>query len=150
MKYDLSHQSEIERARERFNALVDKGQGILEITLLSEKRTLKQNAYLHVILSLFACQYGESEEYVKQMYFKRHVNTDIFIQKKWDKVQQKELYYLRSTSELTKEELQIAIERFRNWSSIHAGIYLPSSEEHRLLQLAQIEIERNKTYLWQK
>lgn len=147
MKYDLTQQSEIERARERFNSLVNKGKGILEITLVSEKRTLKQNAYLHVILSLFACQYGESEEYVKQQYFKRIVNPRIFISHKWDKLQQRAVAYLRSTSELSKDELQEAIERFRNWSSMNAGIYLPSSEEHRLLQLAQIEIERNKTYL---
>lgn len=147
MKYDLSHTSDIERARERFNSLVDKGKGILELTLVSEKRTIKQNAYLHVILSLFACEFGENVEYVKTMYFKRLVNPHIFFRKKMDKIQRVETGYLRSTSDLTKEELQEAIERFRNWASIKAGIYLPSSEEHRLLQLAEIEISKNKNFL---
>jgi hypothetical protein len=43
--------------------------------------------------------------------------------------------------------MQLAIERFRNWSSINAGIYLPSADEQRLLQLADIEISRNKEFL---
>ena len=40
-----------------------------------------------------------------------------------------------------------AITRFRNWSSGDAGIYLPSPDEDRLLQLMEIEVQRNKNYI---
>ena len=70
----------------------------------------------------------------------------MFVMERNDKLIGK-TYYLRSTRDLDKGEMQLAIERFRNWSSMNAGIYLPSADEHRLLELAEIEISRNKEYL---
>ena len=55
--------------------------------------------------------------------------------------------YVISTAKLTKEELSDAIERFRNWSSNIAGIYIPSSEEYIALLHIQHDIELNRRYL---
>ena len=37
----------------------------------------------------------------------------------------------RSTSSLTKEEMTLVIERFRNWSAKEADLYLPSADEYK-------------------
>ena len=107
---------------------------------------MRQNSYLHLIISFFAAEYGESAEFVKEQYFKIAANRQIFVRDRNDKILGK-VTYIRSSSDLDKEEMQLAIERFRNWSSINAGIYLPSADEQRLLQLADIEVSRNEEYL---
>lgn len=40
-----------------------------------------------------------------------------------------------------------AIQRFRNWSSMEAGIYLPEPSDQEFLDHIQNEIERHKEYL---
>lgn len=147
MLYDLSQAKHREQVRKRFDAILKNDTGILELKLLKPKRTIKQNNYLHLIIGYFACAYGESEEYVKEHYFKMAANKQLFLVSKRDKVLNEEVTYLRSSRDLTTDEMQLAIERFRNWSSINAGIYLPSADEHRLLELAEIEIERNKEFV---
>lgn len=43
--------------------------------------------------------------------------------------------------------MTLAIERFRNWAAQEAEIYIPSPEEHRLVQMMEIEASRAKQYL---
>lgn len=146
MKYDMSNALHREQLQKRLDKFLKDKQGIVEFTEVKPKRTIKQNNYLHLILGLFACEYGESIDYVKEYYFKYAANKEFFLRIKKDKLLGNR-GYLRSSSELTTEEMTLAIERFRDWSSINAGIYLPSSDEHRLLELADIEVSRNKQYL---
>lgn len=146
MKYDMSNASHREQIQKRLATILEKENGIVELTEVKPKRTIKQNNYLFLILGLFACEYGESIDYVKEYYFKLAANKTLFLREKEDKILGKRRF-LRSSSELTTEEMTLAIERFRDWSSIYAGIYLPSPEEHRLLELADIEISRNKEHL---
>jgi hypothetical protein len=40
-----------------------------------------------------------------------------------------------------------AIERFRNWSSQEAGVYLPSPDEREFLREIEMEIYRNNEFL---
>ena len=54
---------------------------------------------------------------------------------------------LRSSSELSTGEMTLAIERFRNYSSAQAGIYLPSPNENEFLLHIQQEIEKDKEFL---
>lgn len=146
MKYDMSNALHREQLQKRLDKFLKDKQGIVEFTEVKPKRTIKQNNYLHLILGFFACEYGESIDYVKEYYFKYAANKELFLRIKEDKLLGNR-GYLRSSSELTTEEMTLAIERFRDWSSINAGIYLPSSDEHRLLELADIEVSRNKQYL---
>ena len=146
MKYDVSNPLHREQARERLEALLGKGHGIIELSEVKPRRSIKQNKYLHLLLGFFASEYGETIDYVKEQYFKLAANRSIFVRERDDKLAGR-VSYLRSTRNLDKGEMQIAIERFRNWSSINAGIYLPSADEHRLLELAEIEISRNKNFL---
>lgn len=54
---------------------------------------------------------------------------------------------LRSSADLTKEEMTLSIDRFRNWSSSVAGIYLPSPEDGEMMIYMMQEVERNKEFL---
>ena len=112
------------------------------------QRTLNQNAYLHVLIDYFACQYGEDAEYVKTEYFKLLVNPDIFVTGSWiDKFTNQKRISVKSTSALTTEEMSLCIDRFRNWSSKEAGIYLPTAEEGSFIRQCEIEISKAKRYL---
>ncbi len=145
MLYDLSNELQKEQFKTRCNFLYKKG-CIVELTEKKPKRSNKQNAYLHLILGYFGCETGNTLEYVKREYFKKFVNPGIFTIEKNDPYLGT-VKILRSSSDLDTEEMTTAIERFRNFASSEAGIYLPSPEDERMLQLIEIEIKRNKNYL---
>lgn len=111
----------------------------VELTKKHEQRSINQNSYLHLILGWFANEYGCTLDEAKVRFFKRKVNSNIFLKegKKGD-------YVLRSTRELTTKEMTDAIDRFRNWSASEAGIYLPSPNETQFLNHIQREISNNK------
>ena len=99
-----------------------------------------------MILSYFACETGNTLEWVKREYYKILVNPETFVREREDPWLGR-VKYLRSSADLDKGEMTLTIDRFRAWSSVEAGIYLPSPDEHRLLELAEMEVERNKEYL---
>lgn len=145
MWYDGNNELEAMQARMRLDKLIKDGK-VFELTEKKPKRSLPQNAYLHVLLSYFAAETGNTLEWVKKEYYKKLVNPDIFIRTKEDRFRGL-VKYLRSSAELDTAEMTTSIDRFRNWSASEVGIYLPSPDEERLLQLAQIEIEKNKEFI---
>lgn len=84
-------------------------------------------------------------EYVKRNYYKILCNKDTFVREREDKFLGK-IKYLRSSADLDSAEFSLTIERFRNFAGAQ-GIYIPSPEEYRLVQLMEIEIEQNKFYI---
>lgn len=145
MRYDGSNELHAAQARARLEKLI-RERKVFDLTEKKPQRSLSQNSYLHVILAYFACQYGETAEYVKREYFKKLVNPATFIREREDRFLGK-VKYLRSSSDLDRDEMTLCIERFRNWSSAQAGIYLPSPDEGRLISLMELEIERNKEFI---
>lgn len=119
---------------------------VIELTEKKPRRSLPQNKYLHVLLAYFGTQTGNTLEWVKQQYYKKLVNPDLFIREKEDKYLGK-IKVLRSSADLDTGEFSLSIERFRNWASQEAGFYLPSADEYIIIQQMEIEIERNKEYL---
>jgi len=119
---------------------------IVDLTEKKPRRSLPQNKYLHVILAYFGTQTGNTLEWVKQQYYKKLVNPDLFIREKEDKYLGR-IKVLRSSADLDTAEMSLSIERFRNWAAQEAGIYIPSADEAILIQQMEIEIERNKEYL---
>ena len=144
MLYDLGSILDRSRFKSRCNILYGKG-CVVELTEKS-RRTPAQNRYLHLILGWFALEYGETLDYVKQEYFKRLVNPDLFVTRKEDRFLG-ETEVLRSTRDLTKEQLTVAISRFRDWSSREAGIYLPEANEDEFLRAVEVELSRRQIYL---
>lgn len=145
MWYDGGNELQAAQARMRLDKLIAEGK-IFELTEKKPKRSLQQNAYLHVLLGYFASQTGNTLEWVKREYYKKLVNPTTFIRTKEDRFMGV-VKYLRSSADLGTAEMTTTIDRFRNWSASEVGIYLPSPDEERLLQLAQIEIERNKEFI---
>lgn len=140
MIYDLKNPLHRDQFSRRSNSLLDKGRDVVELKTKTS-RSLKQNAYLHLILGWFAAETGNTREYVKREYFKRLVNSEIFVTYVDDRwLGRNEV--IKSSAEVTKEEMITAIERFRNWSSQEAGIYLPSADEQNYLEQLEIELGR--------
>jgi len=142
-KYDLSKLIDRDRDDKRTEALKKKG-ALVELKSL-EKRSLSQNAYLHLILSWFALEFGYSKRFVKLEIFKKLVNPDIFIV---DKMNKKQQYYedVISTADISKDNKTLAIDRFRDYSS-KAGFYLPEPSDLVYLREIEIELEKAKQYL---
>lgn len=145
MTYDLANPLDQQRFKTRCNHLYKQG-GVVELTAKKGRRTISQNSYLHLILGWFAIETGNTLDFVKKEYFKRYINPNIFVVEIEDKYLGK-LKVLRSSRDLTSAEMTTAIERFRNWASAEAGVYLPSPDEKSLLQYIEKESSRHKEYL---
>lgn len=144
MIYDLSKPLDREKFKLRVNHLFAQGK---QVELVEKTfRSLRQNSYLHCILGILAIDQGLTIEYVKENYYKKLVNPDIFVVTKEDKIIGK-VEVLRSSKELTKEEMSKSIDKLRNWASSELGCYLPSADEESLLKEAEMEIQRYRSYL---
>jgi hypothetical protein len=146
--YITSREFDLHRAKTRFEMLCGKG-ATVELTEKKPLRSIPQNRYLHLILCQFALEYGETLEYVKQQLFKAVVNPEIF---KYERVNRKTgevREALRSSRLLDTREMTVAIDRFRNWASIEAGIYLPDANEYKYLEQIDRDIKSydNQLYL---
>lgn len=144
MIYNTREETDKQRAITRFNWLVSHGKKI-ELKEV-EKRTLKQNNYLHLILSLLAMETGNTLEYAKEVFYKRAANKEIFIREKEDELIGK-IEYLRSSADLTQEEFSLSIDRFRDWSSQVAGVYLPAPNEDEFLESIEYEMSSHKQWI---
>lgn len=143
MTYDLSQTLDRERFRTRCFYLISKGVAVD----LTERtfRSTSQNRYLHLLIGLVALEVGESVEYVKETYFKRLVNPSTFIVAKEDKLAGK-VETLRSSADLTKEEMSTAIDRFKMWGR-QQGWVMPDPGDTEILRQLEIEMSRQGRYL---
>lgn len=146
MIYDAEIELDRHRAQERLKWLISKGKRF-EIKEKRAKRSLPQNNYLHLILSWYAIEYGETLEYIKQEVFKKYVNAQIFKTEHINKKTGESRDDWRSTAELDTQEMTLAIDRFRDYASKEAGIYLPEPKDMALLNHIEKEIEKFKTYI---
>lgn len=146
MVYVLSNPLDVQNARTRLELLIKRG-CVAELTEKKAKRSLSQNSYLHLLLSYFASQTGNTLEWVKQQYYKKLCNPDIFIGEREDQFLGR-VRYVRSSADLRTDEMNLSIERFRNWSASKAGIYLPEPTNEAEIAALQVEVERYKTYLY--
>jgi hypothetical protein len=144
MIYDLSNEYDLPRFAERVKRLAER-KAAVELRELRPRRSLAQNNYLHVILSYFASQYGCSADYAKSEVYKKTCNPELYVVRKTNK-RGEEFEDVRSSADLTTEEMTLSIERFRNWAAV-GGIYIASPDDHRGLLFMEKEIERNKEFV---
>lgn len=145
MVYDLSNSYDREKFKRRVNTLYQR-QNVVELSEHKPRRTTPQNSYLHLLLGMFAMETGNTLEFVKQEYFKRLVNRDLFVERRHDRYAG-EIEVLRSSRNLNTEEMTTAIERFRNWSASEAGIYLPAPNEQEFLDSIEREMQCKRIWL---
>ena len=145
MIFNLNNEYEIPKFKEYVNKLCEQ-KAIVEVKKKLPNRSTQQNRYFYLILSWFACETGYSVDEIKVDIFKRICNKEIFERYRENKHGEK-IKYLRSSSDLDTLEMTTAIDRFRNYASAQAGIYLPSPNESQLLTYIEQEIERNKEFI---
>lgn len=137
MKLDLSIPLDQNKFATYSTKMLEGGKQI-EFKEIRKSRTLKQNSYLHVIITLYAIHFGSTLEEAK---------TDLKRECSFMRYKRNDNIYLKSTAKLDTKELTEFIEWLRNYSSLN-GCYLPTSEEY-LSQKFDIDrdIDNNKEYL---
>ena len=143
MLYDLSSEFQRKAFLARVDNLMEKG-AVVEMT---EKafRSPNQNRYLHLLIGVVAIETGNTLEDAKKWYFKETCNPDLFHVQHRDKMGNC-IDHIRSTAELTKEEMSTAIDRFKRWGAEN-GIYMPNPDDASLLKAIEMEMGRMKSYL---
>lgn len=137
MKYDFSNIVDCTKAIERLNFLI-KGEKKVELKEVRKSRTVSQNAYLHVAITLYAINFGYTIEEAKTD-LKRGCSFMVY-EKNGKK-------YLKRTRDMDTKELTSFIEWIRNYSSLN-GFYIPSSEEYLTNKFnIDREIDNHKQYL---
>lgn len=126
MIYDLSKYEDLQKATYNFTKLKE-SKAIILLQVKSKKRTIKQNAYLHVIITLYAIE--EAKTLIKrECWLMRYTkNGNVF---------------LKRTRDLNTIELTAFIDWLRYWSA-KQGCYLPTPEEYLK---NQIEIDKSIAY----
>ena len=64
MTFDLSNNYDVNKAQIKFAALIASGKKI-ELKEIKQKRSLSQNKYFHVVVTLYAIAYGSTLEEAK-------------------------------------------------------------------------------------
>ena len=138
MIYTTTNPIEKQKAKERFDKLINKN-CTFELTEKKPNRTIKQNSYLHLILGWFSIELGYNISESKEL-FKR-LNKDVFEYHKG------KLKFFKSSANLDTSELTKCIDKFRTWSSLNAGVYLPGPDEKDFLNEIDKQIKNKREFL---
>lgn len=146
MIYHLSNDLDRQQIKIKLDHLINNGK-VVELTEKKKKRSISQNSYLHLILSVYAIETGMDLEYVKQTVFKAIVNPVIFKAEATNKITGEICEYYCSSASLNTHEMTVCIDRFRNHASHELGIYLPEPSDLAAIAQMEREISRNQQYL---
>lgn len=137
MKLNLSNTIDLNKFEIRSAALIEKGAKV-ELREIRPTRSLSQNNYLHVVITLYAMAYGCTLNEAKTDLKREH---GLFYSKNGNK-------YLISSADLDTKQMTTFIEWIRNKASRDLNEYIPSSEEYLINKFnIDKDIERNKQYL---
>lgn len=137
MKYSLSNQHELRLFKDKVNQLIEKLADV-ELKIVRKQRTIRQNSYLHVCITLFAIHFGYTIDEAKTL-LKRKCGFMTY-EKNGTK-------FLLSSSKLNTKEMTDFIDFIRTFASIE-GCYIPTSEEYLENKFfIDNEIELQKQYL---
>jgi hypothetical protein len=137
MKFNTANKEEKKQAFSYFMKLANKKQ-IISVTKVSPSRSLSQNSYLHLIIGAFGAHFGYTMEEAKSIY--KDVNKGIYWYRKKGRV------FVRSSADLSKEEMAKSIDRFMQ-ASADQGYALPLATDKEWLMQIENEIERSNYYL---
>lgn len=144
MIYNPQNRIEVNRAIEKIKYFISEGK-TFELKAKRERRSISQNSYLHLLFSWFALETGYTTDEVKQDIFKKIVNPNTFYEGEFGKLIKIERW--RSTASLSTEEMTLCINRFRDYASKEAGIYLPEPTDLVMIRQLEIEVTNNQQYL---
>lgn len=144
--YNGSKPIDQERSKQRLLWLIA-NEKVFELTEKKRTRSISQNSYLHLILSIYALEMGETLKYTKEETFKKEINRDIFYFERVNYKTGEVRDEWRSTSNLNTKEMTICIDRFRNHAAKDLGLYLPEPRDLSIIDEMKIEIENKKEWL---
>lgn len=133
MKYKTESIEEATKAFEHLSKLVGQ-HAVVEIKKVLPKRSLKQNAYLHLTFGIFALETGYDTQEAKTLY-KRVVNPNLYV---YEKNGNK---FLRSSTKLTTEQMTSSIDRWRKYAG-EQGIEIPTPIDKEALMFWENRIEQ--------
>ena len=137
MKYDTSIEYEANQARTNLEHLISK-EKLIEQKEIRQKRSISQNAYYHICVSLYAVHFGSTLNEAK---------TDLKRYCDFMSYEKNGKHYLKETRGMDSKELTDFIDWIRNYSA-KGGCYIPTSEEYLSNRYAiDKEIEQNKQYI---
>ena len=110
----------------------------------SPKRSGRQNRYLYFCLAWFAHSYGCTEIESKEIYLKQFAAPQIFEVRHVDDKGRSATYY-RSTADLSKDEMSMAIRNFRAYASIN-GIEIPDANDDISIRYCEQQMQRTKNF----
>jgi hypothetical protein len=137
MKFDLANQSEAGQALAYLLELTQRGK-LAEVTKVSPRRSLNQNAYLHLIIGYFGLHFGYTLEEAKFLY--KQINAGLYRYEKAGRI------FWRSTRDLNKEDMAKSIDTFMQYSARN-DCPLPLATDEGWLREIEREIERSKYYM---
>lgn len=137
MKFDSSNTVEANKARVRFEYLIQNNKKF-ELNEVRKKRSISQNSYLHVAITLYAIYFGLTINEAK---------TDLKRECHFMTYEKNGKKYLVETSKQDSKELSYFVDWIRNYAS-KEGCYIPDANEY-LLNKYNIdkEIGSNKEHL---
>lgn len=138
MRYDLSRDTEATEAQQ-FLANCILRDKLIELKIVRPTRSLKANAYYHLLLGICGSEWGYSLAEMKTMH-KRDISPNIFIYYKNDKP------FTRSSADLTSKELSDSIEQLKKYASEHS-LTLPEPNNEEALNYWQNEIEKAERFI---
>lgn len=146
MIYHLNNRLDLDQFKVKIDHFIKNGK-VVELTEKKQKRSLSQNSYLHLILSVYALETGLDLECTKQQIFKSIVNPETFKREAVNEKTGEVIEYYRSSAKLDKSEMTLCIDRFRHHASSELGIYLPEPSDLVAISQMEREVSRNKQYL---
>lgn len=137
MIYDLSNNTDRQKFKTKSAFLLANSKRA-ELKDVRTKRSLSQNSYLHVVISLFGIEFGYNLDEAKTL-LKRECP--------FMRYEKNTIQFLKQTRGMDSKELTEFIDWIRNYSGLQ-GFYIPTSEEY-LTNRFEIDksINNNKTYL---
>lgn len=138
MKYDLSNENEAREASEFLAGSIMRDK-LVEIKVVRPTRSLKANAYYHLLLQICGSEWGYSLAEMKVIH-KRDISPGVFIYWKNDKV------FTKSSADLNSKELSDAIEQLKKYSA-EQGLVLPEPTDEDAMRHWEKQIQINERYL---
>ncbi len=135
MKFNLANATELFQAKNLLSKLREK-KVLIELKEVKAQRSLRSNAYLHLLLQICASEWGYSLEEMKTLW-KRNA-ASLFVYYKND------LPFVRSSADLDSKEMADAIESLKKYAA-EQGLDLPEPDDKE--KLAYYENQIDKRYL---
>lgn len=137
MRYRTKEIKQAEEAMEYLTKLIGQ-EAVVEIKKINPNRSLRQNAYIHLLLSAFGAHFGYTLEESKLIY--KEINKDIFNYEKKGRT------FTKSSADINVSEMTKSIDRFRD-KSAEAGYPLPLATDQAWLDQIMNEAEQHQHYL---